>query len=318
VTTPGFPVPPAPFAFPEPAVPASVVTAAGAGALQLPVALLQRTPKPVADAHGNYPMFLEESPPGRSLVSDPRLPAYGPLQLVFEGDFSVPGSAAEVRTGVFVKPGYEVEITASGRISVASILSSPVGPEGTGTTVYDVSYPLHGVALAPAYCLIAKLGDFGAWFYAGQTKARCLYAVPGDPELILGVNDSKLSDNSGSFMVHVRVWNGPEPPLLPMSAGAIPARPRLNVPQTITIFARDASSGQPLQAASVVIVNYGTGGRETRQTKPANKPFTITLRQGWVIDASTGRPTREALWPSALVNCTHYAGEVVQLADETA
>jgi hypothetical protein len=112
---------------------------------------------------------------------------------------SVSGTAAWTDTGIDVATGQQVTITASGTVlhNVAGNDGcDPSGEPGTaGHGANVISCPNHA-------SLIGKIGDAGAPFFVGRT-----YSVPAAAagRLFLGINDSDLSNNGGSYAASVAV-----------------------------------------------------------------------------------------------------------------
>jgi hypothetical protein len=112
---------------------------------------------------------------------------------------SVPGTVAWTDTGLDVASGQQVTITASGTV-IHSVSTNdgcdPTGEPGTsGHGANIIGCPNHA-------SLIGKIGDAGAPFYIGRT-----YSVPATASgrLFLGINDSDLGNNGGSYSAAVAI-----------------------------------------------------------------------------------------------------------------
>lgn len=112
---------------------------------------------------------------------------------------TVPGTAAWTDTGIDLAAGQQLTITASGTVIhdlAGNNGCDPAGEPGTsGHGANVIGCPDHA-------SLIAKVGEAGAPFYVGRT-----YSVPAAAagRLYLGVNDSDLSNNGGSYSANVAV-----------------------------------------------------------------------------------------------------------------
>jgi hypothetical protein len=121
-------------------------------------------------------------------------------------EISVPGTASPtsrtgdgmVGTGITLKPGTSVTISADGTITcVATGVRCVVGPEGDpAAPTSGEGFPISG---APAWGLIARVGDAPAQFIGKSGR------LIGNGEIKLGVNDNFPEDNSGAFHVTLNV-----------------------------------------------------------------------------------------------------------------
>ncbi len=122
------------------------------------------------------------------------------------------------RTGVSLKAGQRVTVTATGRVVAYDPRSgerdvvADVGPEGTylfSHRVADRVFPLPaaGGGPAPCYGLIGRIGQ-GEPFFVGSSRS---WAADRDGELWLGVNDFDVSDNSGAFHAKIERSGSPRP-----------------------------------------------------------------------------------------------------------
>jgi hypothetical protein len=119
------------------------------------------------------------------------------FQAVASRSVTVAGTAAWTDSGIDVAAGQQVTITASGTVlhNVAGNDGcDPAGEPGTsGHGANVIGCPDHAA-------LIGKIGDAGAPFFVGRD-----HSVPsaGSGRLYLGVNDSDLSNNGGSYAASV-------------------------------------------------------------------------------------------------------------------
>ena len=106
----------------------------------------------------------------------------------------VPAREQWTDTGLDLRPGQQIRITASGEIS--SLQGVRNGPEGSSEDPY-------GISLLPTErhaALIAKVGDDGQPFLVG---AGTSHRAADGGHLYLGVNDLAVMDNSGYYRVQV-------------------------------------------------------------------------------------------------------------------
>ena len=102
-------------------------------------------------------------------------------------------------TGIYVATGDELQITASGTITLSSNGSDRATPRGalSGRSAPDSPLPQQ-----VAGALIGRVGE-GQAFYIGDGSSRI--RAPESGRLFLGINDDFLADNSGSFRVTLAV-----------------------------------------------------------------------------------------------------------------
>jgi hypothetical protein len=116
---------------------------------------------------------------------------------------AVPGSQEWTDTGIAVRAGDQLTITASGEIHVGATSASE-GPAGNPACTPAASYPAQSAQFpAPdltCWSLIARIGA-GAPFAVGSPAQ--LAATSGD--LYLGVNADSFTGNSGTWSVTITV-----------------------------------------------------------------------------------------------------------------
>lgn len=119
-----------------------------------------------------------------------------------ERTFDVPGTSRGLDTGIDVRAGDPITITATGTI-VAGQRVGEVGPDGQRSTGLGIS--ARPVASAGVGALIAYIrsanGTLSPAYLIGSNLTT---SVPMDGRLILAINDDNYNDNSGSFSVRVR------------------------------------------------------------------------------------------------------------------
>ena len=168
--------------------------AAAATALA-PIAFAQTSPGAVRLPNPPPKLLQLACPAGQRLE-----PVWTPTGRVF--NVNVPGSAGLLHSGVFVRPGFQYRMTAAGSIRVGVFGETgtppdgwvPQGPAGDGKGFPDPSAYTFGL-------LFRKGGS--AWDYvgAGPTVATLnSHDAPGS-EVLFGINDNNLSDNTGVFIV---------------------------------------------------------------------------------------------------------------------
>jgi len=97
-------------------------------------------------------------------------------------------------TGLNVRAGDTITISADGQIRLARDTRDFVTPQGAGNRVGDTTMPN-----APVGGLVARFGD-SAPVFIGQSRT---VRVPRSGRLYLGVNDSYFDDNTGAFNARV-------------------------------------------------------------------------------------------------------------------
>jgi serine/threonine protein kinase len=139
------------------------------------------------------------APKGSSLIEAPRA---GSTRV------RIPANARWTDTGVDVRHGQRLRVTASGVIGVsADGRIPPKSPGGlapncaAAESVYRVAAETFPAPQLPCWSLIGRVGG-GAVFEVG---ANTVFQPMGAGRLFLGVNDGEVSDNSGYWTVTVSV-----------------------------------------------------------------------------------------------------------------
>jgi len=121
-----------------------------------------------------------------------------------EVTINVPGTSRGTDTGIDVRAGDPIYLTASGVI-IAGARVGQVGPDGQSATGFGAMVNARPVPSAGVGALIAYIrmsnGQLSAAYLVGSQLSS---TVPVDGRLILLVNDDNYSDNSGSFSVRIR------------------------------------------------------------------------------------------------------------------
>jgi hypothetical protein len=110
---------------------------------------------------------------------------------------TVPANVRWQSTGLFVRRGENIQISADGTIYLRTGSDDAAQPAGSLSGRTAPGAPVAG-ALAGA--LIGSVGDRGTPFGIGN---QAMVTMPAAGELFLGVNDDELSDNSGAFTVRL-------------------------------------------------------------------------------------------------------------------
>jgi hypothetical protein len=139
------------------------------------------------------PLVMAQCPPGQHLYQA-QVPT-GAVRVV-----PVPGSAGGIPSGVMLQPGDRWVMTASGSIRVGVFGETGTPPEGW--VPQGDAGPGFPESDAPTYSLLFRIGPAGAWHWLGTEAVATLgkYDPPGS-QIYFGINDNKLSDNSGLFNV---------------------------------------------------------------------------------------------------------------------
>jgi len=121
-----------------------------------------------------------------------------------EVTITVPGTSRGTDTGIDVRAGDPITITATGTV-IAGRRIGQVGPEGARTSGLGSIIGTRPVPTAGAGALIAYIrmpdGQMSQAYLIGSQLSS---TVPVDGRLILAINDDDYSDNGGSFTVRIR------------------------------------------------------------------------------------------------------------------
>jgi len=121
-----------------------------------------------------------------------------------EVTITVPATSRGVDTGIDVRAGDPINITATGTI-IAGQRVGQAGPDGAtstgfGSVVNARPVPSAGVGALIAYIRMAN-GQLSAPYLVGSSLSS---SIPVDGRLIFAINDDNFGDNSGSFSVRIR------------------------------------------------------------------------------------------------------------------
>ncbi len=147
-------------------------------------------------ALGSPALMAQQCPAGQQLYT-----TYSPTGLVRV--IPVPGSAGGIPSGVVMRAGNLYRMTATGSIRVGVFGETgtppdgwvPQGSAGNGFPDPD-SY---------TFSLLYRVGPTGQWqlLGSGQATAKLGPHDPAGAQIFFGINDNKLSDNTGFFNVIV-------------------------------------------------------------------------------------------------------------------
>ncbi|HKO34932.1 MAG TPA: hypothetical protein VJV21_00525 [Pyrinomonadaceae bacterium] len=123
----------------------------------------------------------------------------------------VMGNARSSDTAIDVRAGDQITFSATGTV-VAGQRAGSVNPEGGRSTGFGSIIGTRPVPSAGVGALIGFIrfanGQTGQPFFIGS---QLTWTAPSDGRLYLGINDDNFNDNSGSFVVRLRVtreiWN---------------------------------------------------------------------------------------------------------------
>ena len=129
----------------------------------------------------------------------------GPSRGPRETTITVPGTSRGTDTGIDLRSGDRLVITATGRV-VAGSRAGEVGPEGGrsggfGSIIGTRPFPQAGVGALIGYIRLDN-GQTSQPFLVGANLST---TAPADGRLILLVNDDNYNDNSGSFEARITV-----------------------------------------------------------------------------------------------------------------
>ncbi|HEY9283969.1 MAG TPA: hypothetical protein VIP46_11000, partial [Pyrinomonadaceae bacterium] len=129
----------------------------------------------------------------------------GPSRGPRETTITVPGTSRGTDTGIDLRSGDRLVITATGRV-VAGNRAGEVGPEGGrgggfGSIIGTRPFPQAGVGALIGYIRLDN-GQTSQPFLVGANLST---TAPADGRLILLVNDDNYNDNGGSFEARITV-----------------------------------------------------------------------------------------------------------------
>jgi hypothetical protein len=140
-------------------------------------------------------VYLASVPGGDG--SETAVPPVG--QLPGQSRLRIEGTRLWTPTGIYVRRGERVFISAEGQIRLSDDSNDLATPYGSTAQRYAARAPMPR-ELAGA--LIGRIGDTGRPFGLGNPNAEV--PMPADGQLWLGVNDDETGDNVGAFTVELR------------------------------------------------------------------------------------------------------------------
>jgi len=114
-------------------------------------------------------------------------------------------SADEIDTGIFIKNGDFLDLSASGTIWAGVWFTGRNGPDGWAGWHAQPGSPLPGYA---PYSLLGKTAEDG-YFPVGSHLRRQFFnaSVPNEgTRLYLTINDNVRGNGDGAFQCHLQVW----------------------------------------------------------------------------------------------------------------
>jgi hypothetical protein len=127
------------------------------------------------------------------------------MPLVVDKYLSVLESDGLKDTGINLKNGDWLDISAAGSIWPGFFFTPANGPQGWAALSASGDFPLAGAA---PYCLLGHTAEDG-YFYLGQGIRRTYQNAtlgPGETKFQLEINDGNHGNGSGSFTVRLQVW----------------------------------------------------------------------------------------------------------------
>ncbi len=106
-----------------------------------------------------------------------------------------------IDSGIDVRAGETLNITATGRVQFSRKVEDVTGPNGQSA----ITRPRAPMPNMPVSALVARVGNSAPFFVGARGNAL---SAPQNGRLYLGINDDILTDNSGEFRVTVTVNPG--------------------------------------------------------------------------------------------------------------
>lgn len=145
-----------------------------------------------AAARRQFPQLTSAAPAvtgtsGSATLDDPVAP---------RGAIRVAANQAWTPTGARVMKGQRVAFSATGEVQISTDAGHRAGPDGTAA----MTSPNYPVPAMPVGGLIGRVGD-SAPFPIGANREPIV--MPASGQLMLGINDDHVADNSGGFVVTI-------------------------------------------------------------------------------------------------------------------
>jgi hypothetical protein len=155
------------------------------------------------DLFGNSNTSNNPAPVRPRSNSDVQNPSYPSTRQPRETTVSVPGNSQGTDTGIDLRSGDNVTITASGNVTAGrrAGVVSPDGGRATGFGSIAGTYPVPtiGVGALIGYIRLSN-GQMTQPFAIGSQRS---FTAQSDGRLFLLINDDNYSDNSGNFDVRI-------------------------------------------------------------------------------------------------------------------
>jgi hypothetical protein len=146
-----------------------------------------------AAARRVYPQLASAAASAQATAA-PAAPAATAEEAVPRGAIRVNANQQWVSTGLMVKKGQRIVFAATGQVQFSPEAAHTAGPDGNP----GVASPNLPVGNMPVGGLIGKVGG-SAPFAIGSSRQPVV--MPDSGPLLVGVNDTNVTDNSGSFIV---------------------------------------------------------------------------------------------------------------------
>jgi len=122
----------------------------------------------------------------------------------------VPANVPWADTGINLRAGDSVTVTAAGRVAVETSGRIPLKAPGgfapdcrAAASIYGGRFGIFPAPQLSCWSLIGRIGGTGAIFEVG---ARSTFQARSDGRLFLGINDDSLANNSGFWTATVTVF----------------------------------------------------------------------------------------------------------------
>jgi hypothetical protein len=135
--------------------------------------------------------------PENAVATSGTNPAVAATQAV-PGAITVQANQPWTSTGITVRKGQMITITATGQVQLSTDPNDVATPSGAKSGRYAANAPLKNVL---AGGLIGRIGPNGTPFGVGENAS---FAAPAAGLLYLGVNDDGYGDNQGNFQVVIK------------------------------------------------------------------------------------------------------------------
>lgn len=204
-------------------------------------------------------------------------------------DIKVAGNAfTDVDTGITVKTGDRVVVSADGLVTPGCFNCNATGPAGYPDPAPDDGWPLKG---ARQFSLLGKLN--GQYFYIGSGKDWIHTGGPG--KLYLYVNDWKTNDNGGAYFADIRVDRDvplPETTITSGPSGLAASNSALfgfsgSSPEGFVSFECSVDGGGYSPCSSPRILTGLAQGQHTFQVRAKDRfgrPDPTPAQRNWTVD----------------------------------